>query len=79
MQDAAIHRIIDLDRQNRRVIGLALGEGLRELCSADQTRPEKHASNADGMEEEPSEEITSAMCKLAKKLANSMKPTGKEN
>lgn len=43
LQDAAIHRIIDLDRQNRRVIGLALGEGLRELYSADQTRPEKHA------------------------------------
>lgn len=31
LQDAAIHRIIYLDRQNRRIIGLALGEGLREL------------------------------------------------
>lgn len=60
IKEAAIHRIIDLDRQNRRVIGLALGEMLRELCSVDQTRPEKHALNADGMEEELSEEITSA-------------------
>lgn len=80
LQDAAIHRIIDLDRQNRRVIGLALGEGLKELYSADQTRPEKHALNADGMEEEElSEEITWEICKPATKRANGMELIGNEN
>lgn len=42
LQDAAVHRIIDKDRENRRVIGLALGKELNELFSVDQTIPDEH-------------------------------------
>lgn len=61
LQDEAIHRIIHHNRENSRVIGLALGEGLKDLCSVNQTRSEKYVLSADGMKVDLSEEITSAI------------------
>lgn len=90
LQDAAIHRIIDNDRENRRVIGLALGKELKELCSVDQTILDKHIVNTNGIKPELSEEATSVMGRSAKqmlnpdvcgesKCANGIKKTGKGN
>lgn len=68
LQDAAVLRAIDKDRENRRVIGLALGEELKELCSVEKNIPEKHSVNTSGMKAELSEHATSAMSSPAKQM-----------
>ena len=68
LQDEAIYRIIHHNRENRRVIGLALGEWLKDLCSVNQTRSEKYVLSADGMKVDLSEEITSAIGNPAKMM-----------
>lgn len=52
LQDAAIYRAMDNDRENRRVIGLALGEGLKGLYSVEETLPDKHIVNTNGIKAE---------------------------
>lgn len=68
LADAAIYRTIDNDRENRKVIGLALAEGMNELCSGEETIHNKHVVNRNGIES--IEEVTSAMSKTTKLILN---------
>lgn len=70
LQDAAILRIIDNDRENRRVIGLALGKDLNELFSVDQSTPDKNVVKTDVIKAKQSDEVTSAMARPAKPKLN---------
>lgn len=56
LQDAAFCRAIDKDRENRRVIGLALVEQLKELLSVEKTISDKNIANASGMKAEQTED-----------------------
>lgn len=68
LQDEAILRMIDHDRENRRVIGLVLEEGLNKLCSKDQTSPGKYSFNSNWVKVEASKENVSAIGGPVKKM-----------
>lgn len=70
LQDAAIYRAMDQDRENRRVIGLASGEELKGLCSVEKTIPDKHIVNTNGAKAGILEDATSAMSGPAKQIPN---------
>lgn len=70
LQDAVIYRAMNNDRENRRVIGLALGEELKELFSVEETIPDKHIVNTNEIKVELSEEVTLAMSRPAKQMLN---------
>lgn len=68
LQEAAIRRIIEHDRENRRVIGLALDEDLGKLSAMDQLSPGKHISISNVVKVGLSEETASAMGEPAKNM-----------
>lgn len=68
LADAAIHRAIDNDRENRRVIGLALGKELNGFFSMEETIPDGHTANKNGIK--AIEDVTSAMSSTSKQMLN---------